>query len=60
MKTGGMMGEVVGKAASICLKYNCDPRAVYKSHLPELKQLMELPGSARRDRYTDPVTPPGP
>ena len=32
----GMMGEVVGKAASICKKYGCTPREVYTKHLNEL------------------------
>lgn len=49
MKTGGMMGEVVGKAASLCVKYGRSPRAIYHSHLDELKMLMNLPGPARRD-----------
>ena len=40
MRTHGMMGEVVGMAASICKKHNCNPRDVYKSHLNELKALM--------------------
>ena len=41
MRTHGMMGEVVGMAASICKKHRCDPRDVYKSHLDELRSLME-------------------
>lgn len=49
MKTCGMMGEVVGKAASICTKYDCLPRDVYETHLGELKELLELPGKARRE-----------
>jgi hypothetical protein len=40
MRTGGMMGEVVGMAASLCKKHNCSPREVYASHLDELKALM--------------------
>lgn len=40
MRTGGMMGEVVGMAASLCKKYGCSPRDVYASHLDELKALM--------------------
>ncbi len=47
MKTTGMMGEVVGKAASICIKHNASPRGVYEKHLSELKTLMSKPGSAR-------------
>ncbi|MGI9241922.1 MAG: FAD-dependent oxidoreductase, partial [Verrucomicrobiales bacterium] len=48
MKTCGMMGEVVGKAASICVRENCDPRGVYDSHLEELLGMLELPGKAHR------------
>ena len=40
MRTHGMMGEVVGMAASICKKHNCNPRDVYTTHLDELKELM--------------------
>ncbi len=40
MRTGGMMGEVVGMAASLCKKYGCSPRDIYASHLEELKALM--------------------
>lgn len=32
----GLMGEVVGEAASICKKYGCSPREVYTDHLSEL------------------------
>jgi hypothetical protein len=40
MRTGGMMGEVVGMAASLCKKYDCSPRDIYDRHLDELKALM--------------------
>ena len=40
MRTIGMMGEVVGMAASLCKKHGCNPRGVYESHLGELKALM--------------------
>ncbi len=40
MRTTGMMGEVVGMAASLCKKHNCTPGEVYKNHLDELKELM--------------------
>jgi len=49
MRTGGMIGEVVGKAASICVKHDCRPAAVYHSYLDELLQLCRLPGVTRRD-----------
>lgn len=39
MRTCGMMGEVVGMAASICKKRSTTPRGVYIEHLPELKEL---------------------
>lgn len=48
MKTCGMMGEVVGKAASICTLHGCNPRDVYVQHLDELLGLLKLPGKARR------------
>ncbi|MBQ1647059.1 MAG: FAD-dependent oxidoreductase, partial [Bacteroidales bacterium] len=40
MRTGGMMGEVVGMAASICKDHRCSPRGVYQNYLDELKALM--------------------
>ena len=40
MRTTGMMGEVVGMAASICVRNKCKPRAVYTDYLNELKTLM--------------------
>jgi hypothetical protein len=40
MRTTGMMGEVVGMAASICKKYHTTPREVYTDYLNELKLLM--------------------
>ena len=41
MRTGGMMGEVVGMAASICKEKNVQPRAIYTSHFSELEKLMK-------------------
>ena len=40
MRTGGMMGEVIGMAASLCKQHRCSPRDIYRSHLSELKTLM--------------------
>ena len=40
MRTTGMMGEVVGMAASLCRKYGTSPRGVYQRHLDELRSLM--------------------
>lgn len=48
MRTCGIMGEVVGMAASLCKKHNVGPREVYQAHLQELKELMEL-GVGRGD-----------
>jgi hypothetical protein len=39
MRTGGMMGEVVGMAASLCKQHGTTPRGVYEKHLEELKAL---------------------
>ncbi|MEM9366526.1 MAG: FAD-dependent oxidoreductase [Planctomycetota bacterium] len=58
MKTCGMMGEVVGKAASICTLENCDPRDVYEDHLSTLLDLLRLPGKARRSVPSGPITIP--
>ncbi|MCA9128279.1 MAG: FAD-dependent oxidoreductase [Planctomycetales bacterium] len=58
MKTCGMMGEVVGRAASICRIHDCDPRDVYTNHLNELIDLLHLPGKARRATTADPITIP--
>ncbi|WP_231741736.1 FAD-dependent oxidoreductase [Stieleria varia] len=58
MKTCGMMGEVVGKAASICAKEGCLPRDVYESHLDDLLEMLKLPGKARRSTPTAPVSIP--
>lgn len=41
MRTCGMMGEIVGMAASVCKEYDCTPRAVYETYLAELKSLMQ-------------------
>lgn len=41
MRTTGMMGEVVGMAASICHRHTSQPRDVYKQYLEELKSLMK-------------------
>ena len=58
MKTCGMMGEVVGRAASICIKRDCLPRDVYKSYLDDLIELIKLPGKAFRSTVDDKITIP--
>ncbi len=40
MRTNGMMGEVVGMAASLCKKHGCNPRDIYATYFDELKALM--------------------
>ncbi len=58
MKTCGMMGEVVGKAASICTLQSCSPRDVYERYLDELKKLLELPGKAHRETVSSEIIIP--
>lgn len=41
MRTTGMMGEVVGMAASLAYKHHTTPRGVYQHYLPELKEMMQ-------------------
>ncbi len=53
MKTGGMIGEVVGKAASLCVKRDVMPRDIYERYFTELQELMRLPGAARRATVND-------
>jgi len=45
MRTLGLVGEVVGMAATLCRKHNATPRDVYKKHLDELKKLMGSPST---------------
>jgi hypothetical protein len=40
MRTCGMMGEVVGMAAALCVVRGTTPRGVYKGHLGELKEML--------------------
>ena len=56
MRTCGMMGEVVGKAAYLCIREKTNPRGVYQSHLEALKELLRLPGGARRERVEGGLT----
>ncbi len=36
--TTGMMGQVVGTAAAMCVKKGVNPRGIYQNHIPELQQ----------------------
>lgn len=48
MRTGGMMGEVVGYAAKFCRKYDIGPRQVYEHHLEEfINELKSIPNRKR-------------
>jgi len=42
MNTTGQMGVAVGYAASLCKKYNTNPRGIYFSHIDELKNLIAI------------------
>lgn len=57
MRTTGMMGELVGMAASVAAKNNTSPRGVYENHLAELKSLIESgvgkPGSYPDQNYNE-------
>lgn len=41
MRTTGMMGEVVGMAASVAKRHGTTPRAVYERHFDELRRILE-------------------
>ncbi len=41
MRTGGLMGEVVGYAAYLAKKYSCRPRDIYEKHLDEFISLLK-------------------
>ena len=58
MKTCGMMGEVVGRAASICKLRECTPRDVYEKYWDDMDALLKLPGMAHRDTVNDKFTIP--
>jgi hypothetical protein len=58
MKTCGMMGEVVGRAASVCVLHKCTPRDVYDRYWSELDQLLQLPGKAYRKTVHDEIVVP--
>lgn len=57
MRTTGMMGEVVGMAASLCKKHSVFPRGIYQKHLVELKGLMKegvgIKGLPNNQKYNE-------
>ncbi len=56
MRTIGMMGEVVGKAAFLAVRHGTDARGVYANHLAELTNLVEQPGRMRRTSLEGPLS----
>jgi hypothetical protein len=58
MRTTGMMGEIVGKAAWICRRFQTTPRGIYEKHLKLLHELMRQPGAARRETPEGPLSLP--
>ena len=55
MRTCGMMGEVVGKAAYLAVRHSSTPRGVYESYLLSLIDLLEQPGAMRRTSLAAPL-----
>jgi len=53
MRTCGMMGELVGIAASLCKQHNTTPRGVYENHLDDLKELAKR-GAGKQINKNDP------
>ncbi len=41
MRTTGMMGELVGYAASLAISHQTTPRGVYQNHLEELRRILK-------------------
>ncbi len=58
MKTCGMMGEVVGRATSLCVLHDCRPREVYTHYWKEMDALLKLPGRAYRKTVSDDIVIP--
>ncbi len=58
MRTCGMMGETVGKAAWLCRRHDTTPRGVYEHYLSDLRELMNQPGAMRRDTLEGPLYVP--
>lgn len=58
MRTCGMMGEIVGKAAWIAVRHQTSPRGVDETHLARLKELMAQPGALHRATMDGPLKLP--
>ena len=49
MRTCGMMGEIVGYAASLCMEYGINPRQVYENQLASLlERIKALPNKEKQ------------
>ena len=59
MRTGGCMGECVGRAACVCKRHGGDPREVYAKHLDELIELLRQPLPDRPARPAKLAKDPG-
>lgn len=55
MRTCGMMGEVVGRAAAVCVRRDVFPRQVHTRHLDDLFELLRQPGAMRRKSVDGPL-----
>ncbi len=53
MRTIGMMGVAVGRAAALATARECSPREIYTGHLEEVKTLWRLPGAQRFESIHD-------
>ena len=42
MRTCGVLGEVVGMAASLCKKYGVKPRSIYRTYFSDLQTMMKV------------------
>ncbi len=47
MKTIGMMGVTVGRAAALAVVRDCGPREIYTKHLADVKTLWKMSGNTR-------------
>ena len=53
MKTIGMMGVTVGRAAALATAKECSPRDIYTKHLDEVKSLWRMPGATRFENLNE-------
>ncbi len=53
MKTIGMMGVTIGRAAALATAKDCTPRQIYSEHLDEVKSLWRLPGAKRFENLNE-------